>query len=106
MGVYNKCVDMPETCAACPFVGADGDILFCRYVGYVSEMVHKRHEKCPLTDVFTPHGRLVDIDALMDDICTSLNEMTKIGIAVDVEWLWGKLNDAIDNAPTVIEAED
>lgn len=24
---------------------------------------------------------------------------------VDSEWLWGKLNDAIYNAPTIIEAD-
>lgn len=45
--------------------------------------------------------RLVDADALLNDICESLNQMTNIGIAVDGEWLWGKLNDALDNAPTI-----
>ena len=105
MGVYNKGMDMPKACAGCPLVGANGDVLFCRYVGYVSKMVHKRHENCPLVEL-PKHGRLIDTDKLMDDICSALNEMTRIGIAVDGEWLWGKLNDAIDNAQTVIEAED
>lgn len=45
--------------------------------------------------------RLIDADALMNDICESLNQMTNIGIGVDGEWLWGKLNDALDNAPTI-----
>ena len=45
--------------------------------------------------------RTIDADALMNDICESLNQMTNIGIAVDGEWLWGKLNDALDNAPTI-----
>lgn len=45
--------------------------------------------------------RLIDADALMDDINYSINEMTKIRIAVDVNWLWEKLNDALDNAPTI-----
>lgn len=47
------------------------------------------------------HGRLIDADALFKDICDSINEMTKIRIAVDGEWLWAKLNDALDNAPTI-----
>lgn len=51
------------------------------------------------------HGRLGDLDAVMNDICNSINEMTKIGLAVDGEYLWGKLNDAIENAPTIIEAD-
>ena len=44
--------------------------------------------------------RYIDADALYKDICDSLNAMTKIGIAVDGEWLWGKLNDSLKNAPT------
>ena len=51
------------------------------------------------------HGRLGDLDAVMDDICNSINEMTKIGFTVDGEYLWGKLNDAIDNAQTFIKAD-
>lgn len=51
------------------------------------------------------HGRLGDLDAVMNDICNSINEMTKIGLAVDGEYLWGKLNDAIDNAQTIIKAD-
>lgn len=46
-------------------------------------------------------ARLIDADALMKDICDSLNQMTDIGITVDGDWLWAKLNDAIDNAPTI-----
>lgn len=46
-------------------------------------------------------SRLIDADALFKDICDSINEMTKIGICVDGEWLWAKLNDALENAPTI-----
>lgn len=45
--------------------------------------------------------RLIDADALFKDICDSINEMTKIGIGVDGEWLWAKLNDSLENAPTI-----
>ncbi len=51
------------------------------------------------------HGRIGDLDAIMSDISTSINEMTNIGISVDGEYLWAKLNDAIYNAPTIIEAD-
>lgn len=51
------------------------------------------------------HGRIVDVDSIMNDINNSINAMTNIGIGVDGEYLWGKLNDAIDNAPTIIEAD-
>lgn len=49
------------------------------------------------------HGRIGDLDAVMSDISTSINEMTNIGVAVDDNYLWAKLNDAIDNAQTFIE---
>lgn len=52
------------------------------------------------------HGRLGDLDAVMSDISTSINAMTNIGIAVDGEYLWAKLNDAIYNAQTIIEADN
>lgn len=45
--------------------------------------------------------RLIDADALFKDICDSINEMTKIRIMVDGQWLWAKLNDALENAPTI-----
>ena len=51
------------------------------------------------------HGRLIDADAMFKDICNSIESMTDIGIAVDGQYLWEKLNDALFNAPTIIEAD-
>lgn len=51
------------------------------------------------------HGRIGDLDSIMNDISNSINEMTNIGIMVDGEYLWAKLNDAIDNAQTIIPAD-
>lgn len=50
------------------------------------------------------HGRIGDLTAVMDDINQSIKEMTDVGITVDGEYLWAKLNDAIYNAQTIIEA--
>ena len=47
--------------------------------------------------------RLIDADALMNDINRSINAMTNIGVMVDGDWLWAKLNDALETAPTVEE---
>lgn len=49
--------------------------------------------------------RPIDGDAMFADIENSINKMTKIGIPVDGEYLWGKLLDALDNAP-VLFADD
>ena len=45
--------------------------------------------------------RLIDADALYKDICDSVNEMTRLGIAVDRYYLWAKINDALENASTI-----
>jgi formamidopyrimidine-DNA glycosylase len=47
--------------------------------------------------------RLIDADALYKDICDSINQMTAIGIAVDGDWMWAKLNNALVNAQTIEE---
>lgn len=51
------------------------------------------------------HGRLGDLDSIMKDINDSINELTNIGISVDGDYLWAKLNDAVDNASVIIEAD-
>jgi hypothetical protein len=58
------------------------------------------------TPVPKGHGKIGDLDAVMSDICASINGMTNAGIMVDGEYLWGKLNDAIDNAQPIIEADN
>lgn len=45
--------------------------------------------------------RLIDVDTMMEDIENSIDEMTNVGIMVDRDWLWAKLHDAIENAPTI-----
>ena len=52
------------------------------------------------------HGRIADLSAVYEDICSDINAMTRIGVAIDGAWLWAKLNDAIDNAPTIIEGSE
>ena len=45
--------------------------------------------------------KLIDADAMMEDINNSLFGMTNACIAIDGGWLWYKLQDAIDSAPTI-----
>lgn len=53
---------------------------------------------CPLVEIPTPHGRLVDIKSVEDRKFTTVdNEYER--------WWNGALDSVVDNAPTVIEAE-
>lgn len=48
--------------------------------------------------------KLISANKLMEYINGSIEAMTKVGVAVDGEYLWGLINYAIEDAPT-IEAE-
>lgn len=45
--------------------------------------------------------RLIDADALMDNINERIENMTSVGIAVDGAYLWALIYDEIKNAPTI-----
>lgn len=93
MSVLIKGMEMPCACVFCELY--DGDLYWCR--GAKKEVPYspedKRGKFCPLVEVPTPHGRLIDGDALT-------GEQYKDGNLMVVEM------DAIEDAPTVIEAED
>lgn len=63
---------------------------------------HSVQKGIPLTK---GHGRIGDLDAVMSDIKNSVDKMTDMGIIVDGQWLWEKLNDALYNAKPIIEAD-
>lgn len=75
MGVYNPNAIMPKNCAVCNEE--------CKYRNITA---HKRHKRCPLVEIKTPHGRLIDEDTIPDRTLRVLLETAK--------------------APTVIEAEE
>ena len=72
MSVLIKGMEMPETCMKfadgeqelCPFVNTDDDcILQDKCYGSWEEM----HATCPLIEIPTPHGDLVDRDAMITE---------------------------------------
>ena len=48
-----------------------------------------------------PTGDCISREALKEAISSTMEQATKVGIMVDADYLWGLLNYAIDNAPTV-----
>ena len=103
MGVYIKGMEMPTDCGKC-FVG---DRTIC-------------HDECHLTEV-PPHGRLIDADALIEDLERQCKEVFRID-AVSPDDYWITRNEAYNEAlwkswvesfgeylktrPTIIEAEE
>lgn len=109
MSIFLRGVDMPECCCGCPccYEKADGSC-FCTAVKDGEpcdiENLDQRLPNCPAEGVPEPHGRLIDADRLyetieqMEGFGTIDNENDVVLSAVEVL-------TAIDEAPTIIEAE-
>lgn len=108
MGVYIKNMEMPKNCDVCPLIAEADDYHVC----YINEQfipwewidehsAEQRHPKpswCPLVEI-PPHGRLIDADALaMSD--RMVGKLMMFG----GEYVYTQ--SEIDNAPTIIEAEE
>ena len=85
-------MDMPERCGKCRFTTAFDCVVDGKFIVDHS----KRRADCPLSEV-PAHGRLIDADALKQNTYEIYDPLGIIE-AVPV--------DDIDNAPTVIEAEE
>lgn len=97
MSVIVKGMKMPKNCIEC--VAQFGGICFVAPAEVddtqVAPTVDEAYEKgkpewCPLVEIPTPHGRLIDADAYKRYL--------------DKEWIPAN-HDAIDAQPTVIESE-
>ena len=102
MSLLNKGMDMPESCLKCPFT-YEGDCtakegLFEIYL--LDKTLTERHPDCPLVEVHTPHGRLIDVDALKQQIIETVNSGKP-----DEKLTARDVIQLIENAPTIIEAE-
>ena len=105
MGVYIKGMDMPKRCAECTFETLfSDDMHYCAVEEILTEDYRDYRECrppfCPLTEVPETHGRLIDADALADELETDGKEFgdeMKLNCA---SWLRSNAT------PTVIERSD
>lgn len=67
MSILIKGMEMPKNCLECSFKFVDikyGDGC-CLFTGIVCLSIG-RQDRCPLIEIPTPHGRLIDADALFE----------------------------------------
>ena len=91
---------MPLMCEECPCYDCDDYSCKATGRGVIEYRYDGRPDNCPLVEIPTPHGRLIDADELkknmrnyypsIDHLCCSQHVVTKRDI---------------DCAPTIIEAE-
>lgn len=66
MSILIKGMEMPTCCDKCFALDDDGDYPMCRIThetrGYNFRVRELRMDNCPLVEIPTPHGRLIDMD--------------------------------------------
>ena len=67
----NSKVHLPSSCEKCPFNYADMSAGVCTAADKTIDTRtygRKRHPDCPLTELPTPHGRLIDADEIKEKL--------------------------------------
>lgn len=114
MSILVSGMKMPKNCSECKLVtqyydgGSDVCCLLDKYTD-----CEDRLDDCPIAEVSTPHGRLIDANAL-DDAFTNLRWTTGDYKAGELAH-WGdrkdwclkgqEVDELIQSAPTIIEGE-
>lgn len=104
MDILVKGMEMPRFCADCPFWETRYDPGYynyehCKALGKIFNECRRdispfeeKLDDCPLVEIPTPHGRLIDADALDKELRR--------------KWNYGDNGVTIANAPTILEAEE
>lgn len=115
MSVIIKGMKMPENCDVCRFGGWSNlhQTLACTLCEYEPgfddfsrDYTGRRSKICPLVELPEKHGRLIDADALIEDIKEVIEVKDNLFEWEQVQGLEVALSCIMDDAPTVIEAED
>lgn len=111
MSVIIRGLSKPENCFSCPFFdvysptrsSGDEDYQCDLFVSLdYWQAAGKADKACPLVEIPTPHGPLVDSDHLSDIALHLMHTAKNDYIANGVKWLW----QYIIESTTVIESED
>lgn len=94
MSILIKGMDMPTSCEKCPLCY---DYLHCSIDESLRMFLYNRHPDCPLIEIPTPHGRLIDKDEL-------LSHLSKDPL-FDLVERYG-VSGVIESRPTILEAEE
>ena len=108
MSILIKGMEMPKSCSECDLrvltVGFD---IQCAISGEtVDDYYFSRHPKCPIVEVPTPHGRLIDADNVSSDAMCShcVEEYCRNNCECFIENVQTILSNELIT-PTIIEAE-
>ena len=110
MSLLIKGVEMPDSCLNCRFrttilknvLSPTGrtSVYACLINGMeINNWYEEKHKDCPLVEVPTPHGRLIDCERATFPTAFRYNTN-------DYAKGWNACIKAVQTAPTIIEAEE
>ena len=110
MGFYFPNIDKPKCCAECPCIdeGNTGLEPYCPILKTIIYDVNAIHKDCIMVETKSPHGRLIDADALankyerLHKTLKGSNHTTDKVRRDEIDMFLFELKC---NAPTIIEAE-
>lgn len=98
-----KGMEMPKSCSVCPLKAEVEFDEICSQTGeYVCQ--YDRADDCPLVPV-PPHGRLIEDTAVREQIDEWLDSVGDVVVGHGLSY-YGELLGCIEDAPTIIPAED
>lgn len=116
MNLLIKGMDIPKGCFACRCcvpedVDSDSTSYYCALNSYLAwstehDIPDSIEVGCPLSEIPTPHGRLIDADELMKVIESNDYMLKSYFNSTDRGMFTIGIKQAIDEAPTIIEAEE
>ena len=106
MSIIIKGMDMPRNCFQCTFF----DGIYCGRIDDDSEAfvgeASLRNPNCPLVEIPTPHGRLIDKDAIDKQLGVAEEcEECKFWYGTCARGADRFICDILYDAPTILEAE-
>ena len=105
MSVIIKGMKLPKSCDSCDLIQFDDEGLEAHcplspYYRWCGTPPDYRPEGCRLERIPTPHGRLIDADALIKD----LQGLRELFPSSNIDYFGGVIS-LVKNSPTIVEAE-
>ena len=113
MSILIKGINFPKSCWDCKFC-LDYEFLLpyvCaaankEFENGIEEYAHSRPNWCPLIEI-PPHGRLIDADALGNSLENlAADKWNQKAAPINWSYAFEVCLEIVDNAPTIIEAEE
>lgn len=103
MSVIIKGMEMPGCCGDCPFQASRWTGDFCsagQFMFGIDFDYRDKHPKCPLVPLPERHGKIIDGDALWENMTVEQSEAFQKGLAGTIE-----LFEMLEAATPIVPAE-